>query len=176
MNAISELTSKGLECVAKLNSLCSTLTDSIIESELNLSSSPSKVKSWYEFSKFKASVQDYKFHIEQFEKNKEWNFEHEFTRTRISYISVFREKAEGALVNAKRIIQETTDSRFKNLFIQSLKDLVDSINTYLFIVRTYLQEMMTDFDYQNLVKENNLEDLKFTINSSRVIEGQILDN
>lgn len=156
---MGQLNIKIFKCLAELNRLCSMIMNNEIQSSLRIFSD--KETTYFEFSKFKDSVEDYRFSLEQFEKFKEYNLEHDITRSRLEQVTLFRDKAEIGITNAKRIINETKYFDFKAQFEYTIKTLVDSINIYMYLITDYLQENLKEEDYKNLVELYKLQDLKY---------------
>ena len=154
MNDLNELI---LISCAELNNLASYIMDNKIEEDLK--AEQSKEKTWYEFVKFKEKVEDYKFSLELFNKNKEWNLEHQFTRSGLDKTIDAREYAEIAVFNIERVLQKTKYLEFKDDLKESVNLLIASINGYLTIIKNFLESKVSELEYKNLLKNYNLENL-----------------
>lgn len=146
-----------LICCAELDSLCSSLMDNKIREDLHILVEDEKT--FYEFSKFKNFVEDYKFALELFNKNKEWNFEHELTKTMLSHVDDVREGAEVSLNNITRVLAKTRYVTFRDDLKDSVNMLIDSINKYLKMIKQFFEMNCSKREYENILKNYNLEDL-----------------
>lgn len=146
-----------LICCAELDSLCSSLMDNKIRECLHILVEDEKT--FYEFSKFKNFVEDYKFALEFFNKNKKWNFEHELTKTMLSYVNDIREGADISLNNIIRVLAKTKYVTFRDDLKDSVNMLIDSINKYLKMIKQFFEMNCSKQEYENILKNYNLEDL-----------------
>lgn len=150
-------------CFAELDYLCSEIMNKEIESKYNIFSAKID-RTYYEFSKFRESVNDYRFKLEEFNNNKEWNLKNQCNRQMLTYLDEFRENAEKSLINIDHILKLSVYIQFKHELILSIATLIRSINGYLTNIRRFLKENCSEFEYNNLITSFNLSNLNFNPN------------
>ena len=156
---LNELNDLMYLCFIDLNNIISLSSENEIASSLCIKSS--KKTSFYEFLKFKESVENYRFELELFYKNREWNLKKQLNRKILSDITEWRTYAETALKDLNNFLSNTKYLEFKEQLTITVKTLVSSVNGYLSVIRRYLKRNVSDKEYQNLTKLYNLDDLKY---------------
>ena len=99
---LSELNRTVLECLVRLNYLCSLGTDEAIKNSLNIHSSPrarNQKYIWKEFKKFKDKIDEHRYRLELFYENKEYNLQNSITRKSLSDIPKIRKVSETSIKN-----------------------------------------------------------------------------
>lgn len=146
-----------LICCAELNNLSSHIMDNKIQEDLHVF--VKNKKTYYQFSNFKERVEDYKFALEEFNKNKRWNLEHEVTKTCLYHVNEVREFAETSLNNINRILKKTNYIEFRDNLKDSVNTLIDAINGYLLIIKQFFETECSELEYKNIMKNYNLQNL-----------------
>ena len=153
---LSELNRIVLECLVRLNYLCSLGTDEAIKNSLNIHSSPrarNQKYIWKEFKKFKDKIDEYRYRLELFYENNEYNLQNSITRKSLSDIPKIRKVSETSIKNVERVLNYNGYSEeLRNMFSEDVNTLVFAINLQIDIIRDYLRDNCSELEYNNLVE------------------------
>lgn len=173
---LSELNRTVLECLVRLNYLCSLGTDEAIKNSLNIHSSPrarNQKYIWKEFKKFKDKIDEHRYRLELFYENKEYNLQNSITRKSLSDIPKIRKVSETSIKNVERVLNYNGYSEeLRNMFSEDVNTLVFAINLQIDIIRDYLRDNCSELEYNNLVELYDLHELS----EPQINQGVIRNN
>ena len=133
---LSDLNMCLLDCLSSINHICSLIMDDSIESSLYITSNK-KEKVYFEFSKLKDKIDDYRLLLERFNENKEYNLRSENLARSLEQIANTRSYVKTALRNVRRILRETVYDDFEVQLRLSTKAIISSINSQLEMIRQF---------------------------------------
>ena len=159
---LSELNRTILECLVRLNYICSISTDEAIKSSLNIYSSPMGQKSiWKEFKKFRDKIDEYRYRLELFYDNKEYNLQNGITRKSLTDIPKIRKVAQASVKNAERVLKYNGYSEeLRDMLSHDVNTLIFAINLQMDLIRDYFRDNCTEIEFNNLVKLYDLHELQ----------------